>query len=43
MIIVIWFVIGVLFFLATVTVLHLIRPELSKEPRAKEESDPLFI
>lgn len=43
MLILIWFVLGVLFFLATITVLHLVRPELNKEPTAKEESDPLFI
>ncbi len=43
MLIVIWFVLGVLFFLATITVLHLVRPILSKKSIQAEESDPRFV
>lgn len=43
MLIVIWFVLGVLFFLPTITVLHMVRTRMTKKSRVKSESEPLFI
>lgn len=42
MLILIWFVLGVIFFLFTITAIHLLNPQLSKE-RPETETYPTFI